>query len=69
MIRPMNCPICGRELPATSPAETSFVPFCSERCKLVDFHRWWQGRYAVVDDLDPTQLPDGEIASEMDGDY
>lgn len=57
MIRSSTCPICGRELPTANPAEKSFVPFCSERCQLVDFHRWWQGKYAVTEDVDPTNLP------------
>jgi endogenous inhibitor of DNA gyrase (YacG/DUF329 family) len=61
MIRPMTCPICGRELPATSPPGESFAPFCSKRCRLVDFHRWWQGRYAIEEDVDPANLPlDGD---------
>ena len=28
-------------------------PFCSERCKKVDLFRWFDGRYAVVEDVDP----------------
>jgi endogenous inhibitor of DNA gyrase (YacG/DUF329 family) len=54
------CPICGRELPAVSPGEKSFAPFCSQRCQQVDFHRWWQGKYAIADDVDLANLPPGE---------
>jgi hypothetical protein len=65
MIRPLTCPICGRELPTTAPTETSYVPFCSERCRLVDFHRWWQGKYAIVEDVDLTIVaPDGEMQED-----
>ena len=36
-----KCPICGK------PAEPAFKPFCSKRCKEVDLHRWFSGKYAV----------------------
>ena len=55
MIRAMTCPICHREVAAGVPAEKSFLPFCSQRCQQVDFHRWWQGRYAIVEDADGTE--------------
>jgi endogenous inhibitor of DNA gyrase (YacG/DUF329 family) len=35
------CPICGK------PSERPFRPFCSQRCKDVDLHRWLAGTYAV----------------------
>lgn len=69
MIRPVSCPICGRELPSANPAEKSFVPFCSERCRLVDFHRWWKGKYVIVEDVDPTNLPtDVNVARDFEED-
>jgi endogenous inhibitor of DNA gyrase (YacG/DUF329 family) len=69
MIRPLTCPICGRELPTTSPTGKSYVPFCSERCRLVDFHRWWQGRYAIIENVDLTSVPrEGDAATDFDDD-
>lgn len=35
------CPICKR------PATTAYHPFCSDRCKLVDLSKWFDGSYAV----------------------
>ncbi len=35
------CPICNK--PATEAAR----PFCSERCRDVDLHRWLSGAYAI----------------------
>lgn len=33
----MRCPTCDKEFrPETSPA----MPFCSERCRLIDLGRW-----------------------------
>jgi hypothetical protein len=40
----MDCPECGKPVDfRTSP----FRPFCSERCKLIDFSHWVDGDYAV----------------------
>jgi endogenous inhibitor of DNA gyrase (YacG/DUF329 family) len=35
------CPTCGK------PAVPAFRPFCSARCRDVDLHRWFSGRYAI----------------------
>jgi hypothetical protein len=37
-----TCPICHRVV--TEPAK---LPFCSERCRKIDFFRWWDGVYAI----------------------
>jgi uncharacterized protein len=33
----MRCPICEREFRET---ESPALPFCSERCRLIDLGRW-----------------------------
>lgn len=40
----MRCPICQK--PA-EPRDNPFRPFCSERCKLIDFGNWADGNYSV----------------------
>jgi endogenous inhibitor of DNA gyrase (YacG/DUF329 family) len=51
-----RCPICGK------PVAAAFRPFCSRRCKDVDLHRWFSGRYALPAREDegesPTIAPD-----------
>ncbi|WP_443147517.1 DNA gyrase inhibitor YacG [Prosthecomicrobium sp. N25] len=45
------CPICSRmSLAAT-------YPFCSDRCRKVDLHRWLSGAYAIpaVESDDPDE--------------
>ncbi|ADG69197.1 protein of unknown function DUF329 [Planctopirus limnophila DSM 3776] len=54
MIRPTTCPICQHVAPQAS--VNTYFPFCSERCKLVDFSRWWDGKYQIVDHLDEDRL-------------
>lgn len=43
----VKCPTCHRETEYTS---NEFRPFCSERCKLLDFGAWADEQYAL-----PTQ--------------
>ena len=38
------CPICGTMAPY---AGNEFRPFCSERCKLLDFSAWINEEYAL----------------------
>jgi len=35
------CPICGK------PSAEASQPFCSQRCKDLDLHRWLSGCYAI----------------------
>ena len=44
----VKCPACGRETEYDQKNE--FRPFCSERCKLIDFGAWADEEYAL-----PTQ--------------
>jgi len=36
-----RCPVCGK------PSTVATKPFCSDRCKDVDLHRWLSGSYAI----------------------
>ncbi|HEX8845602.1 MAG TPA: DNA gyrase inhibitor YacG [Pyrinomonadaceae bacterium] len=57
----MKCPTCGK------PAEwqdNPHRPFCSERCKLIDFGRWANEEYRMpVEDSTPIAEKDDEPAS------
>jgi len=63
MKRVAKCPHCGK--PVEWSPESKFRPFCSERCKLIDFGAWATGAYRVPavegdDDADgPDALDDG----------
>jgi hypothetical protein len=53
MIRPQTCPVCDKELAIDAGRNSANFPFCSERCRHVDFFRWSEGKYAIADPLDP----------------
>lgn len=55
----LRCPICGKSF---EPDESEAVPFCSERCRRVDLHRWFEERYGLEierdqEPQDPEQNP------------
>jgi endogenous inhibitor of DNA gyrase (YacG/DUF329 family) len=53
----MKCPNCGK------PAgwqDNPYRPFCSERCKLIDFGRWANEEYRMP--AEPASLDDVEEA-------
>lgn len=55
MIRSATCPICRRSLADLEPEAAKFAPFCSDRCRRVDFFRWSEGKYAIVEEI-PKEL-------------
>lgn len=44
----VKCPTCGRSI-EWSPAST-YRPFCSERCKLIDLGAWLAEQRAIASD-------------------
>ena len=56
--RTVRCPTCGG--PSIYAAENAFRPFCSERCKNLDFGAWASEAYRVQVKPEP---PDDNAAS------
>ena len=69
MIRLPECPICGMSVPPATDASAGYAPFCSRRCKEIDLIRWCEGRYAIVEAIDPSRLVESSsevVESEFD---
>jgi len=45
----MKCPICKKEVPLDS----DLMPFCSDRCRIIDLGNWASERYVISSPLDP----------------
>ena len=43
--RSVNCPTCQKPTPWGNASE--FRPFCSERCKLIDFGEWATEKHSI----------------------
>ena len=51
----LRCPICRTIVPVDSPD----VPFCSNRCRVIDLGKWASGEYRISSPiLDPEVLED-----------
>jgi uncharacterized protein len=49
----VKCPRCGKEVEYKG---NEFRPFCSERCKLIDFGAWADEAYALpAESASPTE--------------
>jgi endogenous inhibitor of DNA gyrase (YacG/DUF329 family) len=66
VIKPHTCPICRRRLAANASRELETFPFCSERCRRIDYFRWAEGRYAIVEPLDPARHDLESLPEEAD---
>jgi len=67
MAKLLKCPTCKKEVPLDS-AE---VPFCSDRCRLIDLGKWASGEYVVSSPImDPDlleELENAQLRAEMLG--
>ena len=56
----LKCPQCGAVIEPGAPS--SYKPFCSERCKLIDLGAWADGSYSIPAEDSPMseELPDSE---------
>lgn len=62
MAKALHCPICKKLVPLDSPG----VPFCSDRCRLIDLGKWASGAYKISSPiLDPDLLEDLEHAQQQ----
>lgn len=59
MTRKLKCPICRKEVPFGAPE----MPFCSERCRLIDLGKWADEEYRI-----PAEPAPGPAPEEKGGD-
>ncbi len=56
----MKCLMCGKP---TFWKDNPFRPFCSERCKLIDFGHWADEEYTLPAETAPTSADGVELVS------
>lgn len=57
----MRCPICKKEVAFGDP----YMPFCSERCRLIDLGNWIDEKYVIST---PIASSGGSAEAEPDED-
>lgn len=56
--RIVRCPACGGD--SVFAPSNPFRPFCSERCKSIDFGAWATESFRVPDETPPDDQPFGD---------
>ena len=54
----MKCPICKKEVAPEDP----HMPFCSERCRLIDLGNWATDKYVISTPIEEVE----EVEEQMD---
>ncbi len=52
-MRTYDCPTCRKVTEVEQDKDAPYRPFCSERCKLIDLGRWFDGDYRIPVEEDP----------------
>lgn len=52
----MKCPICQKEVKADDPE----MPFCSERCRLIDLGNWASEKYVISEPAGSSLTEEGD---------
>ena len=55
----MKCPICGKRVEMSDPE----MPFCSERCRLLDLGNWASEKYVISSPIESS-----DASSDTSGD-
>jgi len=42
-----RCPTCKKAFDPVEGKLAANLPFCSERCRLLDLHKWLSGEYSI----------------------
>lgn len=58
---PRPCPTCKNPV---NTEDNPFLPFCSERCKLIDLGKWAAGEYRIAGP--PVNLPEVREEESME---
>lgn len=58
----LKCPICGKPVELNDP----FMPFCSDRCRLIDLGNWASEKYVISTPLNDPSLNPKQAPPEED---
>jgi uncharacterized protein len=58
--RIVKCPICKKDVPTDNPN----MPFCSDRCRLIDLGNWASEKYVISTPANRNDIEDEYNGSE-----
>jgi hypothetical protein len=59
----VSCPICKKEVPLDDPN----MPFCSERCRVIDLGNWASEKYVISSPIRQNELEEIETTEPSEG--
>ena len=60
-----RCPVCDKVIDEATRQDSrggKFYPFCSDRCKLIDLGKWFNGNYRIAVQANEEEEPDEQAA-------
>ena len=63
-----RCPVCDKVIDKAARQDSriaKFYPFCSDRCKLIDLGKWFDGNYRIAAQANEEEET-GEKAAKAD---
>jgi endogenous inhibitor of DNA gyrase (YacG/DUF329 family) len=63
MAATLRCPICKKEVAFDDPN----MPFCSERCRIIDLGNWASEKYVISTPNRPNELEETEELEPPEG--
>ena len=63
IIATVRCPICKKEVPVDDPN----MPFCSDRCRLIDLGNWASEKYVISTPVERKEFETEESDPPEDG--
>jgi len=61
-----RCPTCSKSYQVKTLDDLPSFPFCSPRCRLIDFGRWIDGKHTIPGPPMPQQAQDEQDESSSD---
>ncbi len=59
----IRCPICDKEVAFEDP----YMPFCSDRCRIIDLGNWASEKYVISTPTQQNELEDVEESDHPKG--
>jgi len=53
-----TCPTCGRTTGNLPPELRRYLPFCCQRCQLIDLGRWFDEQYRIPGEPSGQDMPE-----------
>jgi len=61
------CPTCNKQV--VWQAESTYRPFCSKRCQLIDLGEWAEENHKISQQITPEQVMTEDMLDALEGEF